>query len=57
MLLEKAYAKIHGCYESLVHGMMECTIRDLTPAAHVGTIRTDSLPPEGIIICIGLHVK
>jgi len=34
MLLEKAYAKLHGCYESLVHGLIERTIMDLTPAGH-----------------------
>ncbi len=33
MLLEKAYAKLHGCYEALVHGLIEKTVLDLTSAA------------------------
>jgi hypothetical protein len=47
MLFEKAYAKLHGCYEALVYGIMENTISDLTPAAHIGTIKCDLVPPEG----------
>lgn len=47
MLIEKAYAKLHGCYEALVYGTMEITLRDLTPAANVSTIKCDMIPPEG----------
>jgi calpain len=47
MLLEKAYAKLHGCYESLVYGSMESTIRDLTPTANVSTIKTETIPQDG----------
>lgn len=30
MILEKAYAKLHGCYENLAHGCVERGLRDLT---------------------------
>ena len=30
MLVEKAYAKLHGCYENLVHGSVDRGLRDLT---------------------------
>jgi hypothetical protein len=30
MLLEKAYAKAHGCYENLVSGTVEYALKDLT---------------------------
>ena len=45
--MEKAYAKLHGCYESLVYGTVECTLADLTPTANVSTIKTETIPPEG----------
>eukprot|EP00606_Chrysophyceae_sp_TOSAG23-5_P000931 GSChrysophyteH2.ASY1.ANO1.1417.1 assembled CDS len=41
MLLEKGYAKLHGCYEALVHGMLERTIMDLTPGAHCSVQRNE----------------
>ncbi len=41
MLLEKAYAKLHGCYEAIVHGILERTIMDLTPAADCATRRNE----------------
>eukprot|EP00618_Florenciella_parvula_P036254 CAMPEP_0119472656 /NCGR_PEP_ID=MMETSP1344-20130328/4620_1 /TAXON_ID=236787 /ORGANISM="Florenciella parvula, Strain CCMP2471" /LENGTH=607 /DNA_ID=CAMNT_0007505629 /DNA_START=42 /DNA_END=1865 /DNA_ORIENTATION=- len=29
-IVEKAYAKMHGCYENLVHGKVELALKDLT---------------------------
>lgn len=56
MLMEKAYAKLHGCYESLVYGTMENTLRDLTPVANVSTIKCDSIPPEGNFSMYSLYI-
>lgn len=36
-LIEKAYAKLHGCYESLTHGLIEDCILDF---AHTFIVRT-----------------
>jgi hypothetical protein len=47
MLLEKAYAKLHGCYESLLHGLMDKCLMDLTMAAHVQVIRKEIIAPDG----------
>jgi hypothetical protein len=33
MVMEKAYAKLHGCYENLVSGYIDFGLRDLTGAA------------------------
>jgi hypothetical protein len=41
MLLEKAYAKLHGCYESLLHGLLEKCLQDLTACAHVKVLRKE----------------
>jgi hypothetical protein len=38
-LIEKAYAKLHGCYENLVAGFVDQAIQDLT-----------SYQPERLII-------
>ena len=45
MLLEKAYAKLHGCYESLIRGQVEYALRDLTG----GTVQRISLHKEGTL--------
>jgi len=49
MLLEKAYAKLHGCYEAIANGLIEKVLADLTPAAHIECIRSEKLNPE--VIC------
>ena len=46
MLLEKAYAKLHGCYESLLHGLLEKSFYDLTASANVRVLRKELLNPE-----------
>ncbi len=41
MLLEKAYAKLHGCYEALIHGLPEKAVADLTPGGHCRVHRNE----------------
>ncbi len=41
MVIEKAYAKLHGCYEALAYGLTEKVMADLTPAAGIQTIRAE----------------
>mmetsp|Transcript_2824 Transcript_2824/g.4278 ORF Transcript_2824/g.4278 Transcript_2824/m.4278 type:complete len:766 (+) Transcript_2824:144-2441(+) len=48
MLMEKAYAKLHGCYESLLHGLVEKALQDLTPAAHVQVHRKELMSPDEV---------
>jgi hypothetical protein len=38
-----------GCYEGIVFGSMENTVKDMTQAAHIGVIKCDRIPPEGIL--------
>jgi hypothetical protein len=52
MLIEKAYAKLHGCYEALIHGLIERAIQDLTLSSHVQVIRRELLPVQGEILLI-----
>lgn len=44
MLIEKAYAKLHGCYEAISYGLIEKVLEELTPAAGIQCIRTDKIP-------------
>jgi hypothetical protein len=37
MIIEKAYAKLHGCYEALSFGLIEKVLLDLTPAGKLVT--------------------
>lgn len=46
MLIEKAYAKLHGCYEALTNGLMEELLLDLTPGAGVTVLRLDRMPKK-----------
>ena len=41
MLIEKAYAKLHGCYEALIHGLSEKVMLDLTPGGHCRVHRNE----------------
>jgi hypothetical protein len=41
MLIEKAYAKLHGCYEALSYGLIEKVVQDLTPASGAECLRID----------------
>jgi hypothetical protein len=43
MLTEKAYAKLHGCYEALTFGMIEKVLLELTPAAGLTTLRIERM--------------
>lgn len=51
MLLEKAYAKLHGCYEALIHGLIERAMQDLTLSSHVQVIRRELIPVNGTTRC------
>eukprot|EP01038_Epipyxis_sp_PR26KG_P013241 gene13241-17747_t len=43
ILLEKAYAKLHGCYEAISGGLLEKALQELTAGASVQTIRTERM--------------
>lgn len=42
MLIEKAYAKLHGCYEMIVHGQIHKVMQELSPAAHIALFKTEN---------------
>lgn len=44
MIIEKAYAKLHGSYEALSCGLIEKVLQELTPAASIDLYRVDRLP-------------
>lgn len=46
MLIEKAYAKLHGCYEAIAYGLIDKAIHDLTPAAGVQALRLEKMKPS-----------
>lgn len=42
-LLEKAYAKLHGCYQNLTSGWVDCALRDMTGSAAMPLKFSDKL--------------
>jgi hypothetical protein len=46
MLIEKAYAKLHGCYEALAFGLIEKTFTDLTFAGHTRVLRAEKIAAD-----------
>ena len=42
VIIEKAYAKLHGCYEALAGGMIDYALRDLTGLATTKMRLTES---------------
>lgn len=65
ILLEKAWAKIHGSYERIIGGMAHHTIRDLTGAPGYEFFLTDKDAYEKIYdaiqkkyaVCTGVNKK
>jgi len=53
MLLEKAYAKLHGCYEALNYGTVEKLLSEMTAAAGVQALRLDALDP--LTVCDNVY--
>ena len=43
MLLEKAYAKLHGCYEAIAFGLVEKVLQETTSSAAVQCFRLDRM--------------
>ncbi|KAG7392286.1 hypothetical protein PHYPSEUDO_001390 [Phytophthora pseudosyringae] len=46
-LLEKAYAKLHGSYEALIGGFVDCALNDLTGMCSEQVILKDGFPGFG----------
>lgn len=57
MLIEKAYAKVHGCYEALLHGLMEKTLHDLTDSSHVKVVKRELVPPDHLCGEVWKHLE
>lgn len=47
MLIEKAFAKLHGCYEAIAYGLIEKAFLETTGGSTV-TFRAEALLPEDI---------
>lgn len=43
MLIEKAYAKLHGCYEAIANGLIDKVLQELCAGAHVDCIRLNTI--------------
>lgn len=48
MLVEKAYAKLHGCYEALIHGLIERSVLDFTPAGDTKVLRNEFMDLDDV---------
>jgi hypothetical protein len=48
MLIEKVYAKLHGCYEGISYGHIDTLVQDLTYAGHCKLLRSNSLNLDNI---------
>lgn len=48
MLIEKAYAKLHGCYEAIGCGMVEKVLSELTSSAAVQCLRVEKFRPNQV---------
>jgi hypothetical protein len=52
MLLEKGYAKLHGCYEAINNGTVEKLLSELTPGG-VQALRLDAL--DAVTVCDNVY--
>ena len=44
MIIEKAYAKLHGCYESISYGLLEKILPEFTASGAVETLKLEKMP-------------